>query len=273
MSTFLFTWNPNLFQWESLDDHNLDYYIEQTQKGKKVKFFDWSIGNRKTLPQGSRFFLIRLGDQVPDKGIIASGKTTSAPKDRSVEIIFDVVKKAPLIPQEYLRDNAPFSKFNWSPRASGIKLPQKIAAALEKEWEKRLRNESARPDFFHYLPTEIDQEEERSYPEGKRHQVTVNAYERNREARKECIKHYGAECSVCGFSFGKYYGQDLEGYIEVHHLKPLVECGKNYQVDPIRDLRPVCANCHAVIHRHKSLYSLDEMKRMIKGRKPNRLSL
>ncbi len=34
-----------------------------------------------------------------------------------------------------------------------------------------------------------------------------------------------------------------EGFIHVHHLKPLSEVGYEYRVDPIRDLRPVCPNC------------------------------
>ena len=76
----------------------------------------------------------------------------------------------------------------------------------------------------------------------------MNAYERNPEARRRCIEHYGAKCVVCGFDFGAVYGGVAEGLIHVHHLKPISEVGEGYVVDPVEDLRPVCPNCHAVIH-------------------------
>jgi 5-methylcytosine-specific restriction protein A len=33
-----------------------------------------------------------------------------------------------------------------------------------------------------------------------------------------------------------------------------------YSVDPIKDLRPVCPNCHMVIHSKKEGFSIDEVK-------------
>jgi 5-methylcytosine-specific restriction protein A len=35
----------------------------------------------------------------------------------------------------------------------------------------------------------------------------VNAYERSRTARSECINHYGSSCQVYGFDFGRVYGE------------------------------------------------------------------
>jgi 5-methylcytosine-specific restriction protein A len=108
------------------------------------------------------------------------------------------------------------------------------------------------------LPDEIDV----STPirEGAKYQVTVNAYERNPRARRLCIEKYGANCFICGFSFGKAYGKLVEGFIHVHHLRPLAEIGEEYEVDPVADLRPVCPNCHAVIHRRVPPYSIEELK-------------
>jgi 5-methylcytosine-specific restriction enzyme A len=102
------------------------------------------------------------------------------------------------------------------------------------------------------------------FREGSVRQVTVNAYERNPEARSRCIAHYGATCFVCGFEFGKFYGEAVEGFIHVHHLRPLSEIGAQYEVNPIEDLRPVCPNCHAVIHsRRNKAYSIEEVKEML----------
>jgi 5-methylcytosine-specific restriction protein A len=85
--------------------------------------------------------------------------------------------------------------------------------------------------------------------EGTLKQVWVNRYERNPEARAGCIAVYGVDCAVCGFNFEKQYGEIGRGYIHVHHLVPLASIGKTYRIDPIADLRPVCPNCHAMLHR------------------------
>jgi hypothetical protein len=99
--------------------------------------------------------------------------------------------------------------------------------------------------------------------EGAVKRVLVNAYERNPEARRRCIEHYGPVCSVCDFDFGVVYGSAVRGYIHVHHLKALSEIVAEYVVDPIADLRPVCPNCHAVIHSRKPQYTIDEVRGLI----------
>ena len=95
------------------------------------------------------------------------------------------------------------------------------------------------------------------------YQVVVNAYERSPVARSRCISHYGPMCLVCGFSFGSVYGSLAEGFIHVHHVKPLSEIGEEYEVDPIADLRPVCPNCHAIIHLGGGCRSILEVKALM----------
>ena len=99
--------------------------------------------------------------------------------------------------------------------------------------------------------------------EGALRRVIVNAYERNAEARRKCIEEYGASCVICGFNFGMTYGQGMDGYIHVHHLRPLAELNKEYIVNPIEDLRPVCPNCHAVLHSGGSCRSIDEVRELL----------
>ena len=76
----------------------------------------------------------------------------------------------------------------------------------------------------------------------------MNAYERNAKARDACIAHHGYACSVCGFNFEQRYGAAGRNIIHVHHLVPLSEIGGEYVLDPVKDMLPVCPNCHAVIH-------------------------
>lgn len=89
---------------------------------------------------------------------------------------------------------------------------------------------------------------ESSLREGKKMSVMINAYERNAEARRKCLEKYGHQCSMCGFDFEVVYGDLAKGFIHVHHLESLASIGKSHAVDPVNDLRPVCANCHAVLH-------------------------
>jgi predicted HNH restriction endonuclease len=96
-------------------------------------------------------------------------------------------------------------------------------------------------------------------------QILVNRYERDPHAREACIARYGTVCYVCGFDFSSRYGEVMAGFIHVHHLLPLASVGVGYQVDPERDLRPVCPNCHAVIHRREPPYSIEEVQQFIRG--------
>lgn len=99
--------------------------------------------------------------------------------------------------------------------------------------------------------------------EGAKKEITVNAYERSAKARQACIDYYGYRCVVCDFDFEKVYGEVGEGYIHVHHTKPLSEINSEYEVDPIADLRPVCPNCHSMIHRRSDPYDIAEVIAMV----------
>lgn len=98
------------------------------------------------------------------------------------------------------------------------------------------------------------------YREGAVQQVLVNAYERDRAARQACIAHYGPACVVCGLRFEERYGALGAGFIHVHHVVPLSDLGPDYALNPIEDLRPVCPNCHAMLHRRRPPLSIDELR-------------
>lgn len=100
--------------------------------------------------------------------------------------------------------------------------------------------------------------------EGALLRITVNRYERDLVARQKCIEHYGSVCVVYGFDFEKRYGAIGAGFIHVHHLVDIASIGGRYQVDPVRDLRPVCPNCHAMLHQERPAMSIDILKRKIK---------
>ena len=87
------------------------------------------------------------------------------------------------------------------------------------------------------------------YEEGDTMSVILSHYERSSAARKACIEHWGLSCYVCGFNFEERYGQLGKGFIHVHHLTELHT--KKQKTNPIEDLRPLCPNCHAMVHKKK----------------------
>ena len=108
-------------------------------------------------------------------------------------------------------------------------------------------------DFEERLKTSLPEREKEDeiYLEGAIKPVMLTKYERNPKARAACLAAHGTACSVCGIDFRKEYGEEFEGIIEVHHLIPISEIGKEYVVDPVNDLAPVCPNCHTALHSKK----------------------
>jgi len=263
MATFLFAWNPRKWEWKE------DELTRQILKVATTGSADdsWSCGNRRDLPVGSRFFLIRLGKEP--KGIVGSGQTIAEPElgphwDAAlkrqgkealyVDLKFDFLSKEPLIEWEELK-KAPYSAVSWGIQASGVLLPDHVAEELERLWHRRTGG--ADP----MLPEEL---QARNYAEGVRKTVSVNAYERNPQARAACVAYFGLRCSVCDLLLEDRYGSIAAGFIHVHHIFPLSGVGPHYRVNPKKDLRPVCPNCHAIIHRRQPPLSVAEARRLVR---------
>jgi 5-methylcytosine-specific restriction enzyme A len=135
----------------------------------------------------------------------------------------------------------------------------RVAEELERVWA----------DFANQANFWLSEEVEESDPiyEGTLRRIYVNAYERNPDARRKCIAHYGASCMACGFDFVRLNGNVGRNFIHVHHLRQLALIGKEYQIDPISDLRPGCPNCHAIIHRRKEAYTIEEVQALMRQAK------
>lgn len=99
--------------------------------------------------------------------------------------------------------------------------------------------------------------------EGSPTEVRLTRYERNPAARRACIDRWGLCCCVCGFDFETVYGQLGAGFIHVHHIVPLAEIGEQYEVDAVNDLRPVCPNCHAMLHRQETALTIEKLRSVV----------
>lgn len=112
------------------------------------------------------------------------------------------------------------------------------------------------------MADEVDPES--ALVEGTHRTVSVNTYERNPIARARCLQFYGHRCAICDVEFAERYGTMAEGFIHVHHLRQISSIGQEHEVDPVRDLRPVCPNCHAVVHMVEPPYTIEQVREFIK---------
>jgi 5-methylcytosine-specific restriction enzyme A len=99
--------------------------------------------------------------------------------------------------------------------------------------------------------------------EGAHYFKRVKRYERSRINRAACIEIHGTCCKICGFNFGKVYGELGEGFIHVHHIVPISEMGGSYILNPGTDFVPVCPNCHAMLHRKQTVVPPNELKMIL----------
>lgn len=261
MKTFLFAWNPKKWNWVTLEQSINQ--IEQTGRASEK----WSVISHRKIQPGDRAFLMRLGKEP--KGIMAAGFVSTHPfltkhwseEDKQVKrviIDFEALLNAeiePLLSLDLLNQGN-LAKVNWTPQSSGIEIDPEVTDELEAVWFDFL----TRRKIENYPFREIENTEQTVYTEGTPNHVLVTKYERNPYARKTCIEHYGLSCTVCSFNFEEIFGDLGIGFIHIHHLRQVSHIGNEYKIDPIKDLRPVCPNCHAMIHKRKDPYTIEEMK-------------
>lgn len=258
--TFLFTWNPNKWEWRDLPQAVYEANVE----GRYL--YQWSCGTTRRIYPGDRVFLLRLG--VSPKGIIGAGVVVSEPSEEihwdpekaeqrktvySVEILFDVLSYLPILGEITLASGV-LGKYNWFPHASGTRIPNEVADKLEKLWSRTTGTVFTHPEIEDIPHIRV---------EGTKRNRLVTTYERNPKAREECLMYHGTTCQICELSFEKQYGLIGKGFIHVHHAVPVSEIKQEYEVDPVNDLFPVCPNCHAMLHRRTPPYTIAELKKMI----------
>jgi len=280
MGTYLLTWNPS----ESSVSELAAAWRKQCQ-GTGIQTENWSCGSSKSIPVGARVFLHR--QRVEPRGIVAAGWVTrqsyqdrhwdaararKGDKANYVDWRLDAVcdgfgddqdgrpvlieplpvhaiKTAP-IGTEVHWDNIP---------GSGIRIPDAAAKEIERLWAKHIRGQVA---------DEV-QGETLSALEGELQQRLV--WSRTRESSLRTAKLREAvkkspdgllRCEVpgCGFCFEEVYGEVGADFAHVHHLNALAKRNEAEQTT-LADLAVVCANCHAMIHRHGECRPLEGLVR------------
>lgn len=259
--TILLAWNPNRYTWGTLQDELTE--IRRSKGGNS----SWSVANRKTIKAGSRFFLIRLGKEP--RGLVGSGWITSEPfegehwdEEKSASnkttnyanICFDVLAELPIITISELQ-NRPALKGHWEIQSSGPAIPLATARGLEVLWAQRTAGSySGGGEELPEVPASAVSHSSRVY---------VNRYERDTKLRALCLAHHSMRCSCCDVLLEELYGEAARDLVHVHHLTPLHKIPNGAKIDPTSDLRPVCPNCHAVIHRKDPPYTIEEVRGLL----------
>jgi 5-methylcytosine-specific restriction protein A len=260
MATFLLTWNPDSQGWP---DDDYAAAVEAAAAGG-TPMDRWSVALRKSgITAGDRAYMVR---QRHERGVVASGRFTSGiyPGEHwdgsgrtttYADIEFDVVLPVTdRLDIHVLKSRVPTVAWDRL-QGSGVAVTPPNDDLLERAWEAHIGSTPYRaPDE---LPTG-------SYEEGSVTRVLVNRYERDRAARAACIAHHGTTCIVCGFNFEKYYGALGRDFIHVHHVREISTLGPGYKVDPKADLKPLCANCHSMVHRTRPALTPEQLKRRLR---------
>ncbi|GGF84271.1 HNH endonuclease [Alteromonas lipolytica] len=213
--------------------------------------WSWSFVNHK-----DKFIVFGLWDVHKD-GLIFSEEWRGLGRKQSMEHITLIKEHGyslKTFPMQYEKSNNGTAKIKSFKR----ELEDKSLAGVNGMWYAlSLSDNEVFKSTEEILEPEI-------YIEGATKKISVNAYERNPEARAKCIAHYGCKCYVCDFDFEENYGDIGRGFIHVHHEVALADIREEYQVDPIKDLKPLCPNCHGIIHRTHPPISIEALQLKIK---------
>ena len=108
--------------------------------------------------------------------------------------------------------------------------------------------------------------DERIITEGELRSRTVEYRTRSRQLRDAVIETYTSNgrimCLACGFEFAAAYPDLGDGYIQVHHLKPVSFMrGEELSLtEALANVRPLCANCHQMVHREHPPLPIEDLR-------------
>lgn len=248
MSSIILGWDPA--RWHRWNYAAVGDQVAQTG----LHLEPWSVD--RGVAAGTDVWLLVLGTHGPGligHGVVLSEQPLQPAAETVIQVAFDAL--LPLgdqVSRQVLADAMP--GVPWGSVNPGMELEPGDEAIIRALWA----------DYGPGQGTDPTQPVPGTYPEGAVTRVPVNRYERDPEARRVCIAHRGTSCAACGFSFELAYGEVGADFIQVHHVVPAPQVGSDYGLDPLTDLVPLCANCHAMAHHGVGSPRTEaELRRMI----------
>ncbi len=258
--TFLLTWNPK----KDVPIERLQKIRQELIEGESSEL-DWTCYSTNKARPGDRFLMLRLGGEP--RGIVGCGWLRSyseASEDDHTpraNILWDwiVDLDQPLNP----RTIAGAEGYKWSPQQSGTELNEEISETVWLAWVAWVERDGERlGDLLHpeFLKDEDKSQFSELVVESSENTVSslegrfIESWSKRRERdptnRARCLARYEARCMVCDMSFLEEYGEIGLNFIHVHHEQPLggVTHADGVLYHASDDLKPVCPNCHAMLH-------------------------
>lgn len=258
MTAIILGWNPerwNAWNYES---------VEETVAGTGRYRGTWRVGRHRNIPAGADAWLLLQGGHgrgLIGHGVVASeapepGAHPAEPGKTAMYVQVDFDALLPLggqIAAEVLKEAVPGVPWG-GVFGSSLAVKPAEEAKIRALWSEY--GPPPGPDPTLPVPG--------TFPGYALSRVDVNRYERSPDARRACIAHHGTNCAACGFSFEIAYGELGKDFIQVHHIVPPAQLGSGYELDPVADLVPLCANCHAMAHRGvRTARTVAELRRIM----------
>lgn len=101
------------------------------------------------------------------------------------------------------------------------------------------------------------------FDEGFPRTIEITRHERSSRNREAAIRKHGVRCFGCQREMAEMYGHIADGYVHIHHAKPLAAL-EDATTPDIDDLIPLCPNCHAVVHLEEPPVTLDGLRGLIR---------
>ena len=179
---------------------------------------------------------------------------STATKEASSKSAFDLLFESIILDKE-------------TPKEETKEVPKEVSQPITPNVTIETHEKVNEPKTVEALTTQLEKNilnEVRTEPEVPQAKEPMTA-EAAKEAKEACIQYYGAICDLCGFDFGYTYGEAYEHLIQVHNIKETEGEEVLADTDPIKDLIPVCHNCHCVIHSQTPAISIEQMRKMVKA--------
>lgn len=256
--TFLLTWNPL----KEVSMAQLKELRIQMMAGGLCSW-SWTCRSVNKVTAGDRFLMLRQGPEP--RGIIGSGwvRTNGWFSEEGVPCV-NILWRRLVDPSRPLNPATiqGAEDVHWSPQGSGIELPEEFFEAVWQAWEAHSANDHAPslPPPSGIEPTPVvtremttPREDAASSIEGRLIESWSSRRKRDPVNRARCLAVHGYRCVVCTMSFAEDYGEIGEGFIHIHHEQPLAASDDvtGSAQDPAVMMKPVCPNCHAMLHRGK----------------------
>lgn len=270
---YLNTENPDVRVCRGNEDtrRDLQRKIKATKKPKKARRLRTLLGR---LPQSKVRY---VGESIEKELVSQPGFSWDQPRHWRRGHDHHYWSGPLLYPKghELCGTQIPFEQWNTATFPNGHEKEGERIRTLVMRWNPptlcnpdREGQEGTREYWFSGAHRTRHESLRRLFREGAAREVTLTQYERDPDARAACLEYYGYVCQVCDHEPAKDHklGELVAECVQVHHKTPLHEIKKEYVVDPINDLVPVCYECHKYIHSRgtkKSPYSVEELRMMI----------